>query len=65
MSTANILIVEDELVTRNTLKSVFEAEGYQVFEANDGNEMHNIISNNTINLIIIVHISLEIKYKRV
>ncbi|WP_413701583.1 two-component system response regulator ArcA [Psychromonas sp. KJ10-10] len=52
MSTANILIVEDELVTRNTLKSVFEAEGYQVFEANDGNEMHNVISNNSINLII-------------
>lgn len=52
MSTANILIVEDELVTRNTLKSVFEAEGYQVFEANDGNEMHDVISNNSINLII-------------
>lgn len=52
MSTANILIVEDELVTRNTLKSVFEAEGYQVFEANDGNEMHDVISNNNINLII-------------
>ncbi|WP_022940511.1 two-component system response regulator ArcA [Psychromonas hadalis] len=52
MSTANILIVEDELVTRNTLKSVFEAEGYQVFEANDGNEMNTVISENTINLII-------------
>ena len=46
MATANILIVEDELVTRNTLKSVFEAEGYQVFEANDGNEMNDVISNN-------------------
>lgn len=52
MSTANILIVEDELVTRNTLKSVFEAEGYHVFEANDGNEMNTVISENTINLII-------------
>lgn len=52
MSTANILIVEDELVTRNTLKSVFEAEGYKVFEANDGNEMHTAISENSINLII-------------
>jgi two-component system, OmpR family, aerobic respiration control protein ArcA len=52
MATANILIVEDELVTRNTLKSVFEAEGYQVFEANDGNEMNDVISNNNINLII-------------
>jgi two-component system aerobic respiration control protein ArcA len=52
MSTANILVVEDELVTRSTLKSVFEAEGYQVFEANDGNEMHTVISENSINLII-------------
>jgi len=40
MQTAQILIVEDELVTRNTLKSIFEDEGYQVHEANDGEEMH-------------------------
>ncbi|MGL4195440.1 MAG: two-component system response regulator ArcA, partial [Edwardsiella piscicida] len=26
MQTPHILIVEDELVTRNTLKSIFEAE---------------------------------------
>jgi len=52
MSSAKILVVEDELVTRNTLKSVFEAEGYQVFEANDGTEMHQVLENNDINLII-------------
>ena len=52
MSSAKILVVEDELVTRNTLKSVFEAEGYQVFEANDGTEMHQVLNNNDINLII-------------
>lgn len=52
MSTANILIVEDELVTRSTLKSVFEAEGYNVLEATDGEEMHQIVEENTINLII-------------
>lgn len=52
MSSANILVVEDELVTRSTLKSVFEAEGYQVFEANDGIEMHQILNNNDIHLII-------------
>jgi len=28
MQIPQILIVEDELVTRNTLKSIFEAEGY-------------------------------------
>ena len=48
----HILIVEDELVTRNTLKSIFEAEGYIVHEANDGAEMHNILSENDINLVI-------------
>ena len=46
MQTPHILIVEDELVTRNTLKSIFEAEGYVVHEANDGAEMHNILSEN-------------------
>ncbi|MDO9735428.1 response regulator, partial [Glaesserella parasuis] len=47
-----ILIVEDEAVTRSTLKSVFEAEGYDVFEATDGNEMNIILDNHEINLVI-------------
>ncbi len=52
MQTPQILIVEDEQVTRNTLKSIFEAEGYTVFEANDGEEMHRLLSENQINLVI-------------
>lgn len=52
MQTPHILIVEDEVVTRNTLKSIFEAEGYIVHEATDGNEMHNILSDHDINLVI-------------
>jgi len=52
MTTPNILIVEDEQVTRNTLKSIFEAEGYTVFEATDGEEMHQVLSNSTVNLVI-------------
>lgn len=36
----------------NTLKSIFEAEGYVVYEANDGAEMHHILSENDINLVI-------------
>lgn len=52
MQTPHILIVEDELVTRNTLKSIFEAEGYRVSEANDGTEMHKALSENKINLVI-------------
>lgn len=52
MQIPKILIVEDEAVTRNTLKSVFEAEGYQVFEAQDGVEMHSVLSEQEIHLVI-------------
>eukprot|EP01026_Neomeris_dumetosa_P054819 TRINITY_DN49456_c0_g1_i3.p1 TRINITY_DN49456_c0_g1~~TRINITY_DN49456_c0_g1_i3.p1 ORF type:complete len:236 (+),score=9.02 TRINITY_DN49456_c0_g1_i3:436-1143(+) len=52
MQTPNILIVEDEVVTRTTLKSLFEAEGYNVFEAEDGGQMHEFFENNSINLVI-------------
>lgn len=52
MQTPQILIVEDEQVTRNTLKSIFEAEGYNVFEASDGDEMHQILSNHHVHLVI-------------
>lgn len=52
MNTTNILIVEDELVTRNTLKSIFEAEGYKVLEATDGDEMYQILRSHTVNLVI-------------
>ncbi|MBE2898925.1 two-component system response regulator ArcA [Pasteurellaceae bacterium TAE3-ERU1] len=52
MQTPKILIVEDEAVTRNTLKSIFEAEGYLVFEAADGNKMHAILNDHTIDLVI-------------
>ncbi|WP_420925214.1 two-component system response regulator ArcA [Actinobacillus pleuropneumoniae] len=52
MQNPQILIVEDELVTRNTLKSIFEAEGYEVFEATDGTEMNAILAQQEINLVI-------------
>ena len=52
MPTPNILIVEDEVVTRTTLKSLFEAEGYNVFEAENGEQMHDFFENHTINLVI-------------
>lgn len=60
MQTPHILIVEDELVTRNTLKSIFEAEGYDVFEATDGAEMHQILSEYDINTVI-MDINLRVK----
>ena len=52
MQTPNVLIVEDEVVTRTTLKSLFEAEGYNVFEAENGNQMHDFFENHAINLVI-------------
>lgn len=52
MQTPYILIVEDEQVTRSSLKSLFEAEGYNVLEANDGEQMHQMLTNNPINLVI-------------
>lgn len=52
MQTPNVLIVEDEVVTRTTLKSLFEAEGYNVFEAENGDQMHDFFENHTINLVI-------------
>jgi len=52
MQNPHILIVEDEAVTRNTLRSIFEAEGYVVTEANDGAEMHKAMLENKINLVV-------------
>lgn len=52
MKIPQILIVEDEVITRNTLKSIFEAEGYQVFEASDGVQMHRTLSTQKIHLVV-------------
>lgn len=52
MTTPQILIVEDETVTRNTLKSIFEAEGYDVYQAVDGTQMHRILADQPIDLVI-------------
>ncbi|MDG6894718.1 two-component system response regulator ArcA [Volucribacter amazonae] len=52
MTTPKILIVEDEAVTRNTLKSIFEAEGYEVHQASEGLQMNKVLANEPINLVI-------------
>lgn len=52
MQKPHILIVEDEDVTRFSLRSLFEAEGYIVSEAIDGDSMNRELQSNTINLII-------------
>ncbi|MCW8833199.1 MAG: two-component system response regulator ArcA [Colwellia sp.] len=52
MENYQILIVEDEDVTRFNLRNLFEAEGYKVFEAVDGESMASILSQQAINLVI-------------
>ena len=52
MQKPHILIVEDEEVTRFNLRSLFEAEGYQVSEAVDGPSMDDALHKNTINLVV-------------
>jgi two-component system aerobic respiration control protein ArcA len=52
MQTYQILVVEDEDVTRFNLRNLFEAEGYVVFEAVDGNSMAEQLRLQTINLVI-------------
>lgn len=52
MQTLHIFIVEDELVICNMLKSIFEVEGYDVFEVIDGVEMYQIFFEYDINLVI-------------
>ncbi len=52
MHIPQILIVEDEPVTSNALKSIFEAEGYAVLEAHNGDQMHDHLSANEVDLVI-------------
>ncbi len=52
MENYQILIVEDEDVTRFNLRNLFEAEGYQVFEAIDGESMATMLNQQAINLVI-------------
>jgi two-component system aerobic respiration control protein ArcA len=52
MQKPHILLVEDEDVTRFNLRSLFEAEGYEVSEAVDGETMDEKLQQNNINLVI-------------
>lgn len=53
MQTPVILIVEDEDVTRLNLVSLFQAEGYKVVEAINGEDMHDKLSaNDDVNLVV-------------
>jgi len=47
-----LLIVEDEVVTRQTLSRLFQQEGYEVFDAADGREMEHIMAQQPVDIII-------------
>ncbi len=53
MNKPQILIVEDESVTRGALRNIFEGEGYTVLEASDGNEMTSLLNEHSVNLVIL------------
>jgi two-component system aerobic respiration control protein ArcA len=52
MDNNQILIVEDEDVTRFNLRNIFEGEGYKVFDAVDGETMALMLAQHDINLVI-------------
>ncbi|RUO80349.1 two-component system response regulator ArcA [Idiomarina tyrosinivorans] len=49
---AKLLIVEDEVITRQTLTRLFQQEGYEVFDAADGLQMENIMRQEAVDLVI-------------
>lgn len=50
--TVKLLIVEDEVITRQTLSRLFQEEGYEVFDAADGRQMEHIMAQQDIDIII-------------
>ena len=49
----HVLIVEDDAVTRSKLVGYFQHEGYQVFEAENGEEMRELIKSSSIDLVLL------------
>lgn len=50
--TMKLLIVEDEVITRQTLTRLFQQEDYIVFDAADGRQMEHIMAQQDIDIII-------------
>ncbi|KXF80994.1 two-component system response regulator TorR [Enterovibrio coralii] len=51
--THHILVVEDEVVTRTMVSGYFENQGYSVSQAADGKEMHQIINQQHVDLVLL------------
>ena len=49
----HILVVEDEPITREQLVSYFEEEGFRVTSTGSGDEVHDLVKNNDIILVLL------------
>ncbi len=49
----HVLVVEDDVVTRSKLVGYFQNEGYQVSEAESGEEMRDMLQSNAIDLVML------------
>ncbi|USD66267.1 two-component system response regulator TorR [Vibrio sp. SCSIO 43136] len=49
----HILVVEDDIVTRSKLAGYFQKEGYQVSEAESGEQMREVLATNSIDLVML------------
>lgn len=51
--THHILVVDDEAVTRTMVSAYFEKQGYHVSQAADGKEMHQIMNEQHVDLVLL------------
>lgn len=49
----HILVVDDEVVTRTMVSGYFEKQGYNVSQASDGREMHKVLSERHVDLVLL------------
>jgi two-component system torCAD operon response regulator TorR len=49
----HVLVVEDDVVTRSKLAGYFEKEGYKVSEAENGEQMRDVLQSQNIDLIML------------
>ncbi|WED20754.1 two-component system response regulator TorR [Vibrio sp. JC009] len=50
---SHVLVVEDDIVTRSKLVGYFQNEGYQVSEADSGEQMRDVLSENEVDLVML------------
>lgn len=53
MTTPTVLIVDDESVACKMASSIFNAEGYNTVIAGNGDEMHQVLDNQDIDLVLL------------